>query len=146
MVKPRAVVVLHLHTPREKVWGVLLTLTGSGLTVKGIDLNSFEDWSRQVASGEESIGLSTVFYPMHRVERVQLDETFGGVPSCRQTFEQRTGKDLFRYLKVSESGRELATRLLHFPSGSQGQGQNPRGRVSRKKLGRGARSKRPRLP
>ncbi len=144
--KPYSVVVLHLHTPREKVWGVLLTLTGSGLTLKGIDLNSFEDWSRQVASGEESIGLSTVFYPMHRVERVQLDETLAGIPSCRQTFEARTGKDLFRYLKVRESGRELSTALLHFPSGSQGQGQNPRGRVSRKKPGRGARSKRPRLP
>lgn len=131
--KLNSVVVVHLHSPREKVWGVLLALTGSGLTVKGIDLNSFEDWSRQVASGEESIGLSTVFYPMQRVERVELDETVGGIPSCRDTFEQRTGKDLFRYLKVRESGR-ARTRLLHFPSPSQG--QSPRGRASRKKPGR----------
>jgi hypothetical protein len=135
-VKPGSVVVVHLHSPREKVWGVLLTLSGSGITVKAIDLSSFEDWTRQVARGEESIGLSTIFYPMHRVERVELDETVGGIASCRDTFEQRTGKDLFRYLKVSQSGRTRSAPVLQFPSSSQGQAQNPRGKASRKKPGR----------
>ena len=42
-----SVVIVSLHSPREKVWGRLLSLNPSGVTVQGIDLNSYDDWVRQ---------------------------------------------------------------------------------------------------
>ena len=91
-------VVVNLQNPKEKVWGVLLAIDGSGITIRGIDLNSFDDWSRAVARGDQDMGLSTVFFPMHRVERVSLDETVGSVVSLAQTFESRVGQSVLNYL------------------------------------------------
>jgi len=47
-----------------------------GVTVRCIDLNSFDDFIRQVMDPEgERIGLPTLFFfPMQRVERIALDE------------------------------------------------------------------------
>jgi hypothetical protein len=94
-------VLVHLQNPREKVWGILLGIETSGVTVQGIDLNSFDDWLRGVARGETDMGLSTVFFPIHRVERVGLDESFGSVLSLADTFESRVGKDVWTYLGLS---------------------------------------------
>ncbi len=91
-------VIVNLQTPREKVWGIVVAVQSSGITVKGIDLNSFDDWTRGVARGDVSMGLSTVFFPLHRVERVNLDERVGGIPSLVETFETRVGKDVWTYL------------------------------------------------
>ena len=124
-------VVVNLHSPREKVWGVVLAMNPSGVTIKGIDINSFDDWTRQVASGEEAIGLSTVFYPMHRVERVLLDEKVGGIPSLAETFQVRTRKSLRRYLNLGDLSDD-ASAILHFPAQSQGQV----GKAPKKKPGR----------
>ena len=44
------------------------------------------------------MGLSTIFLPIHRVERVNKDETVGSVPSLADTFEQRVGKDVWSFL------------------------------------------------
>jgi hypothetical protein len=35
-------VVISLHSPKEKVWGLLLDLTPAGATIQGVDLHSFE--------------------------------------------------------------------------------------------------------
>lgn len=94
-------VVVSLHSPKEKLWGVLLSLDASGVTLRGIDLNSFDDWSREIARGEASMGLSTVFFPMHRVERILLDEGVGGIQSMTAVFESRVGQDLWTYLEIS---------------------------------------------
>lgn len=91
-------VLVSLQNPREKVWGILLSIQASGITVLGIDLNSFEDWSRAAARGEQEMGLSTIFFPIHRVERVNKDETVGSVPSLADTFEQRVGQDVWSFL------------------------------------------------
>ena len=91
-------IVLSLQNPKEKVWGILLSIHSSGITLRGIDINSFEDWSRAVARGEQDMGLSTVFFPMHRVERVSLDESVGSVISLAQTFEARVGQSVLSYL------------------------------------------------
>jgi Bacterial regulatory protein, Fis family len=99
--KKLSAVVVNLQNPKEKVWGVLLAVQASGITVQGIDLNSFDDWSRAVARGDREMGLSTVFFPIHRVERVNVDETVGGVLSLVETFEARTGQDVWSYLGLS---------------------------------------------
>jgi hypothetical protein len=78
--------------------GVVVSVRTSGITVRGIDLNSFDDWSRGVAKGEGDMGLSTTFFPIHRVERVTLDETVGNVLSLAETFEARVGQDVWSFL------------------------------------------------
>jgi hypothetical protein len=99
--KTLSAVLVNLQNPREKVWGVLLSLQASGITVRGIDLNSFDDWSRSVGRGDADMGLSTMFLPIHRVERVNQDETVGAVRSFAELFEERAGKDVWTYLDLT---------------------------------------------
>jgi hypothetical protein len=93
-----SVVLVTLHTPREKIWGLLLDLTPAGVTVCGVDLSAFEDWLSQVGTDEE-MGLSTLFYPLHRVERLAMDEPMGKLPSLHDRFQQKTTKQLIDYLE-----------------------------------------------
>ena len=95
--KPNSVVIVSLHSPKEKVWGILDEIFAAGVTVRGIDLSSFEEWLNQVGT-EDQMGLATIFYPMHRIERIALDESMGNIPSLIQTFEQRTNLKLSAFL------------------------------------------------
>jgi len=96
-----SIVIVSLHTPREKVWGELVALNPSGVTVRGIDLNSFDDFVRQVRHPEgERVGLPTLFFPMQRIERVALDEPSGSIPSMADLFEQKVGRSLKDYLAL----------------------------------------------
>jgi hypothetical protein len=89
-----AAVLIVLHSPREKCWGVLDEINAAGIFLRGLDLNAFDDWTRAVAHGEPFIGLTDMFLPMWRVERLTRDESAGGVPSMAEQFEQRTGKKI----------------------------------------------------
>lgn len=91
---PGAPVVLILHSPREKCWGVLGEISAAGVFLRGLDLNAFDDWLRALVRDEPFMGVSDLFFPMWRVERVALDEPSGGVPSLAEQFEQRTGRKL----------------------------------------------------
>ncbi|MEO6393348.1 MAG: hypothetical protein ABIP75_15980 [Pyrinomonadaceae bacterium] len=90
-------VVVVLHTPREKCWGVLGEINAAGVFIRGIDLNAFDDWTRAVKNDEPFIGLGDQFFPMWRVERLSKDESSGGVPSMAEQFEERTGRSLFSF-------------------------------------------------
>lgn len=92
-----AAVVLVLHSPREKVWGVLHEISAAGVTLRGIDLNAFDDWTSAVAHNEPFLGLNDMFLPMWRVERLTLDETSGGVTSMAEQFEQRTRRNILDF-------------------------------------------------
>ena len=96
--KKLSAVLVNLQNPKEKFWGVVLSVQASGITIRGIDLHSFDDWSRGVAKGEGDMGLSTTFFPIHRVERVTLDESVGSVLSLAETFEARVGQDVWSVL------------------------------------------------
>jgi hypothetical protein len=87
-------VLVYLHSPREKVFGVLGSLDPAGVARRGIELGAFEDWLRQVARGEEGLGPVTVFYPMNRVERVEKDETLGGLEGFAARFRRQTGRSV----------------------------------------------------
>jgi len=102
--KIHSTVLAILHSPREKVWGQLVDLNPAGVTIHGLDLNAFDEWLKQWGSEEES-GLATVFYPLQRVERMELDEPVGDLPSLEQRFQQRTHLTLAQYL----SARHQAT-------------------------------------
>src|ERR671916_906045 len=88
-IEPGAAVVVVLHSPREKCWGVLGEISAAGVFLHGLDLNAFDDWVRAVAHDEPFMGLSDLFFPMWRVERVTRDEAAGGVPSLTEQLEQR---------------------------------------------------------
>jgi len=91
-------VVLYLHTPREKLWGILLSLEPAGIVIRGVDLSVFDDWVRQEQRGEEGIGISTLFYPMARVERMERDETAGPLESLTDRFERQVGRSVLEVL------------------------------------------------
>ena len=95
--KIHSVVLVTLDSPRERIWGLLLDMTTAGITVCGIDLNAFEEWLSQFGTDEE-MGLSTVFYPLHRVERVALDESMGKLPSLHDRFHQKAAISLVEYV------------------------------------------------
>ena len=96
-------VVLYLHSPKEKIWGLLLSLSPAGVVLRGIDLNTFDDWMRQEARGDEPyLGLSTVFYPMSRVDRMERDETIGPVVSCADRFTGEVGRTVREVLGIEE--------------------------------------------
>lgn len=95
------IVIISLQSPREKVWGELVTLQPAGITIRGIDLNSFDDFVRQVLHPEgDRVGLPTVFFPMHRIERISLDEPSGSIPSMADLFEHKVGRSLKDYLAL----------------------------------------------
>jgi hypothetical protein len=99
--QPNSIIILSLHSPKEKLWGELVSMNSSGVTVRGIDLNSFDDFIRQVLDPEgERIGLPTLFFPMQRVERIALDEPRGSIPSLAERFEQKVGRSLRDYLAL----------------------------------------------
>lgn len=96
-----APIVLFLREPKEKIWGLLGSLSPAGVSLRGIDLAAFDDWMRQEARGEEPmLGLVTLFYPMHRVERLEKDETVGPVISYADRFAREVGHTVQENLGV----------------------------------------------
>ena len=94
-----SIVVVSLHSPKEKVWGELLAINQAGITVRGIDLNSFDHFVRQINGPDgEPVGLATIFFPMNRVERISLDEPSGAIPSMGELFTRKVGRSLAEYL------------------------------------------------
>ena len=97
--EPQSIVVLSLHSPKERVWGEMLSMSQAGVTMRGIDLASFDDFVSQVLHPEgDRIGLPTLFFPMMRVERIALDEARGSIPSLAEMFEKKVGRSLADYL------------------------------------------------
>ena len=102
---PGTPVLVFLHSPREKVFGVLVSLQPAGVAVRGIDLAAFEDWLRQEARGDRGLGLATLFYPMGRVERVERDETVGGLEGIADRFRRETGRSIQQAAGLSSRGK-----------------------------------------
>ena len=90
--RPGTMTVVTLANPREKFWGILLALTAEGLTLCGIELASFEDLISMIKEGEP-FSPGVVFFPMHRLERMELDLPDGSIPSLYQRFTAKTGLD-----------------------------------------------------
>ncbi len=96
-----SIVIVSLVSPKEKMWGQLVMLEPKGITVRGIDLQAFDDFIRQVIQQEETaVGLTTVFFPMQRVERIMVDEPSGSIPSLSQRFHAKVGLTIQQYLGI----------------------------------------------
>ena len=87
-------ILVHLTGPREKFWGLLKDETPAGVTVRGLSLDGFEEWLRQVArKAPLAIHPATVFFPMYRIERIFEDETAGELVSFAERFRKTVGED-----------------------------------------------------
>jgi hypothetical protein len=75
-------------------------ITNAGVFLRGLDLNGFDDWVSAIVHNEPFLGLSSLFFPMWRVERIAKDEMSGDIPSLRQQVEQRTGRSFEELMKA----------------------------------------------
>jgi len=96
-----SIVIISLHSPKEKIWGQLVSMNAAGVTIRGIDINSFDDFVIQVLHPEgDRVGLPTLFFPMTRIERIALDEPSGSIPSLAEVFQQKVRRSLHDYLAL----------------------------------------------
>jgi len=94
-----SLVIVNLVNPKEKFFGILGSLSAAGVTMRAINLDSFEDWIRQIAHGEEpDIAMITMFIPLFRVERIFLDEPAGAIKSFGERFGDVVGMPVRKYL------------------------------------------------
>lgn len=96
-------IVVVLHSPREKCWGLLDEITAAGVFLRGLDLNSFDDWLHSLLHDEPFVGVNDLFLPLWRIERLTRDETAGGVPSLGEQAERRTGHKVSELLADDQS-------------------------------------------
>jgi hypothetical protein len=89
---PGSMVIVTLGNPRDKFWGMILALAPEGLSMAAVELASFEDFVLMVKDGE-SFSPAIVFFPMHRIERIELDLPDGNLPSMSQRFSAKAGID-----------------------------------------------------
>ena len=103
---PGTIVLVTLSAPREKFWGAILSLSAAGIALRGCELNSFEDCVALVKSGE-GFAPGAVFFPMHRVERMEADLSANGLPSLSERFATQTGMEAGQVLAgtVSQGAR-----------------------------------------
>ncbi len=77
-----------------------MCLRPEGVTLSGINVESFDDFVRQAAHQVETrVTMMTAFYPMQRVERIAYDEPSAGVPSLADTFREKVGVWVHEYLR-----------------------------------------------
>ena len=102
-----ALVIVNLVNPKEKFFGVLRSLSAAGITMRAVNLDSFDDWIRQIARDEDAdIEMITMFVPLFRVERIFLDEPSGTMKSYSQRFADVVGSDITAYLGLSDEAGE----------------------------------------
>jgi hypothetical protein len=112
---PGSMVVVTLGNPRDKFWGRVLALAPEGLSLSGIELASFDDLIVMVKDGE-LVTPAIVFFPMHRIERIELDLPDGNLPSLSQRFSAKTGLDPADLLGSSEIGGRNEPQSLSPPA------------------------------
>ncbi len=94
-------VLVTLNAPREKFWGAVLSLDPAGASLRGIDLHSFQDFTTLLKNGEAA-SATVVFFPMHRIERIEVDARSGDLPSLAEQFASKTGMDALKFFQHSE--------------------------------------------
>ena len=92
--------IVNLQNPKERFFGRLLDITPTGVTVRGIDIHAFEDWMDDITHREESgVQPTTTFFPLHRIEKIIMDEGIGAIPSLSDTFLTKVGTTVQDHLE-----------------------------------------------
>ncbi len=91
-----------LQNPREKIWGVVREINASGLYIRGIDINMFDELITAISNSEPFYGVSEQFIPMWRIEKISKDEDAGDIPSMETQFVQRAGLSFVEYQNSSK--------------------------------------------
>ncbi len=92
---PGTFVLLHLIAPKEKYWGQLKSLNPAGVTLRGIEVEVFDNWARQFkVAADLELGVATIFVPMHRIEKMFEDSRVGSVGSYAERFYEIVGRDV----------------------------------------------------
>ena len=99
-----ALVLITLNSPREKFWGAVLEITPAGVSVRGVDLNSFDEVTGMLRA-DEHVMPATVFFPLNRMERMELDVNNGPIPSLAERFESKSGQPAAIFLGVEAEER-----------------------------------------
>src|SRR5262245_47464040 len=90
--KMDSIVIVNLQNPKARCFGRLVDITSPGVTSRGIDINAFEDWMDHITHREETgVQPTTVFFPIHRIEKIIMDEGIGAIPSLSDTFLTKVG-------------------------------------------------------
>ena len=90
-----SLVVVHCTNPREKHWGLVLSMDALGVVLRGLDLASVEDWLAQERGGGDTlIAPSTFFVPTHRLVRIDLDESGPVVSGYGDRFRREVGREV----------------------------------------------------
>lgn len=107
--------VLYLNDPKEKIWGLVVSVSAAGVVMRGLRLDSFEDWMRQEARNEEELlGLVTSFYPLPRIERLEEDRSVGSVVSYSDRFAEAVGRSVQDAVASRAAKRDAKSEgLLH---------------------------------
>jgi hypothetical protein len=87
---PGTLAIVSLGNPKAKFWGMVLATAPAGLSLCGVDLASLEDLAIMMRDGEQCAP-AVVFFPMHRVERMELDLHNSAVPSLSERLFATTG-------------------------------------------------------
>jgi hypothetical protein len=103
-----SLVVVHCANPREKHWGLLIRMDGLGVVLRGLDLESVEDWlAQERVNGDPLIAPSTFFVPSHRVIRLDLDDSGPVVVGYGDRFNKECDRDVRRAL-IGDDSHEKA--------------------------------------
>lgn len=98
-----ALILVTLQSPREKFFGSVLSLAPFGLVFSGIPLDSIDDFIAQLREGEP-VRPAVLFFPMHRIERLELDQHSGNVPSISERFLSKSGLPAHQVFREEEEG------------------------------------------
>jgi hypothetical protein len=108
---PGTLAVVSLGNPKAKFWGMVLTTAPAGLSLCGVDLASLEDLAAMLRDGE-SCTPAVVFFPMHRVERMELDLRNGAVPSLSERLFATTGLQAANWFLPPSIKREVEMKSV----------------------------------
>ena len=100
-----ALVLITLNSPREKFWGAVLEINPAGISVRGVGLNSFDEITAMLRN-EEHVMPATVFFPLNRMERMELDVSSGPIPSLAERFQSKSGLSAAHFFGVEAEDRD----------------------------------------
>ncbi len=91
-------VIVYLQNPREKFWGILISLSEKGAMIRGGNLESIQVFLENPQKQMASL-FSTLYFPSHRIEKILLDEGSEETSSIEDMIVEKLKKPLEEIIK-----------------------------------------------